>query len=68
MAYLAQEICGFLIVCASLAQKKGAKILKMIRCYLGDKVFFDGLKNYLETFQYSITQARARTSLIRDSL
>jgi len=38
---------------SSIIYSKGAVILKMIRCHLGDATFFGGLKNYLEKFKFA---------------
>ncbi len=38
---------------SNIIYSKGCIILKMIRCYLGDNVFFGGLQAYLEQFKYS---------------
>uniref|UniRef100_A0A674EVH4 Aminopeptidase n=1 Tax=Salmo trutta TaxID=8032 RepID=A0A674EVH4_SALTR len=37
----------------SITYSKGAAVLRMLSDYLKDKVFMDGLKKYLQTFQYS---------------
>ncbi|CBY38948.1 unnamed protein product [Oikopleura dioica] len=38
---------------SNIIYSKGGIILKNIRCFLGDEVFFGGLQNYLEEFKYS---------------
>uniref|UniRef100_A0A4W5R4C7 Aminopeptidase n=1 Tax=Hucho hucho TaxID=62062 RepID=A0A4W5R4C7_9TELE len=37
----------------SITYSKGAAVLRMLADYLKDKVFMDGLKEYLQAFQYS---------------
>ncbi|XP_013979610.1 alanyl (membrane) aminopeptidase-like b [Salmo salar] len=37
----------------SITYSKGAAVLRMLSDYLKDKVFMDGLKKYLQAFQYS---------------
>lgn len=36
----------------SHSYSKGGRILHMLRNYLGDEAFFEGLKHYLQTYQY----------------
>ena len=40
---------------SSIIYSKGGTVLGMIRCALGDRVFFDGLSEYLEDYKYSST-------------
>jgi aminopeptidase N len=40
-----------------VSYNKGGAILHMLRTYLGDNAFFQGLKTYLETYKYDTAEA-----------